>query len=213
MADGRGPYRKGIKRRQEILDAAQEVFGRVGYVGGSLQQIADQVGVSRAALVRYFPDKESLLTALLQQWEAENSERARSNPGLENIRGLMNVVKFNVEHRGSIELFLTLATEASNPAHPAHEFMAARYKNSKAYFLGELMRASSSGEVLPMTEIQARSEIEGLFALLDGLQIQWLLDPQADLVAMVQYHLDAAIARWKGHIVYYGQRSKLTTIS
>jgi len=198
MADTRGPYKKGIQRRQEILNAAQQVFGQFGYVGGSLQQIADQVGVSRAALVRYFPDKESLLTALLQHWEAENRERARSNPGLENIRGLMNVVKFNADHRGSIELFLTLATEASNPAHPAHNFMAERYKESKAYFLGELMQASSSGEVLPMTRTQARREIEGLFALLDGLQIQWLLDPQMDLVAMVQYHLEVAIARWQG---------------
>ncbi len=142
MAESRGPYKKGVQRRQEILEAAQQVFGKFGYVGGSLQQIADQVGVSRAALVRYFPDKESLLTALLQQWEADNTERAQSKPGLENIRGLMNVVRFNVEHRGSIELFLTLATEASNPAHPAHAFMAERYKDSKAYFLGELMQRS-----------------------------------------------------------------------
>ncbi|MGF4041757.1 TetR/AcrR family transcriptional regulator [Paenarthrobacter nitroguajacolicus] len=205
MAESRGPYKKGVQRRQEILEAAQQVFGKFGYVGGSLQQIADQVGVSRAALVRYFPDKESLLTALLQQWEADNTERAQSKPGLENIRGLMNVVRFNVEHRGSIELFLTLATEASNPAHPAHAFMAERYKDSKAYFLGELMQAISSGEVRPMHESHARREIEGLFALLDGLQIQWLLDPQADIVSMVQYHLDTTIARWKGTMLGAGQ--------
>lgn len=205
MTDRRGPYKKGVQRRQEILEAAQKVFGRFGYVGGSLQQIADQVGVSRAALVRYFPDKESLLTALLQQWEADNTERARTKPGLDNIRGLMKVVNFNADNRGSIELFLTLATEASNPAHPAHEYMAERYKESKAYFLGELMQAISSGEVLPMQETHARREIEGLFALLDGLQIQWLLDPQADLVSMVQYHLDTTIARWKGSMLSASQ--------
>ena len=50
----RGPYQKGIRRRREIVDAASRIFARYGYGGGSLRQIADDVGVTPAALARHF---------------------------------------------------------------------------------------------------------------------------------------------------------------
>lgn len=41
----RGPYRSGVDRRREILDAAVSVFSREGYRGGgSLRDIARSLG-------------------------------------------------------------------------------------------------------------------------------------------------------------------------
>ena len=45
-ARSRGPYRTGIRRREQIIDAATAVFAEYGYAGGSIRTIADRVGVS-----------------------------------------------------------------------------------------------------------------------------------------------------------------------
>jgi AcrR family transcriptional regulator len=55
--------------RQRILDAAKELFVERGYEAASLREIAERVGVTKAALYYHFPGKEDLLRALLEPLE------------------------------------------------------------------------------------------------------------------------------------------------
>jgi AcrR family transcriptional regulator len=55
--------------RQRILDAAAELFVERGYEATSLREIAERVGVTKAALYYHFPGKEDLLRALLEPLE------------------------------------------------------------------------------------------------------------------------------------------------
>jgi hypothetical protein len=64
----RGPYKKGIERRQEVVAVAVEVFGRKGFKGGTLQQVGDKVGLTPAAIIKLFGSKEKLLIAVLEHW-------------------------------------------------------------------------------------------------------------------------------------------------
>jgi AcrR family transcriptional regulator len=50
--------------RERILDAALELFVAQGYDGTSLRQIAEQLGVTKAALYYHFESKEAILRAL-----------------------------------------------------------------------------------------------------------------------------------------------------
>ena len=50
--------------RERILDAALELFVTQGYDGTSLRQIAEQLGVTKAALYYHFESKEDILLAL-----------------------------------------------------------------------------------------------------------------------------------------------------
>ena len=52
--------------RQEILDAALVLFADQGYDKTSLREIAEQVGVTKAALYYHFPSKEEILVALFE---------------------------------------------------------------------------------------------------------------------------------------------------
>ena len=52
--------------RQEILDAALVLFAEQGYDKTSLREIAEQVGVTKAALYYHFPSKDEILVALLE---------------------------------------------------------------------------------------------------------------------------------------------------
>jgi AcrR family transcriptional regulator len=56
----------GTERRHHLIDEAIRAFGRDGYAGASLDQIASAVGIRKQTLLYYFPTKEALLEACLQ---------------------------------------------------------------------------------------------------------------------------------------------------
>src|SRR3569623_288667 len=59
--------RPGSTARDEILDAAGELFTTMGYTGTSTRSIADSVGIRQASLYHYFKTKDDNLCALLSQ--------------------------------------------------------------------------------------------------------------------------------------------------
>jgi AcrR family transcriptional regulator len=52
---------------EAILDAAARVFERHGYAGGTTNRIAERAGVSIGSLYQYFPNKDAILVALVEQ--------------------------------------------------------------------------------------------------------------------------------------------------
>jgi AcrR family transcriptional regulator len=69
--DGRGrprleqSRRPGKTARDEILDAAAELFTSLGYASTSTRRIADAVGLRQASLYHHFATKDDMLDALL----------------------------------------------------------------------------------------------------------------------------------------------------
>jgi AcrR family transcriptional regulator len=55
----------GEKRRHDLIEEAIRGFGRDGYAGTSLEDIARAVGIRKQTLLYYFPTKEALLEACL----------------------------------------------------------------------------------------------------------------------------------------------------
>jgi AcrR family transcriptional regulator len=55
----------GEKRRSTLVEEAIRQFGREGYHGASLDQIATAVGVRKQTLLYYFPSKEALVEACI----------------------------------------------------------------------------------------------------------------------------------------------------
>jgi TetR/AcrR family transcriptional regulator len=53
-------------RRQQILDAASELFAQRGFAGTTTKRIASAAGTSETVLFRHFPTKEDLYAAILQ---------------------------------------------------------------------------------------------------------------------------------------------------
>jgi AcrR family transcriptional regulator len=192
----RGPYKTGIRRRREIVGAASRIFARYGYGGGSLRQIADDVGVTPAALARHFDNKYGLLQAVLVYWEEENDRYFDGAHGLEYFRRLPGLVEHHADEPGLIELLLTLATEATDPAHPARDWAVERYTRVINLGIGYLREARETGEIGPMDDHQIEVEARAVFALMDGMQLQWLLDPSLPVAEMFGAQLDTIIERW-----------------
>lgn len=59
------------ERRNEILDAADELFGRKGFDGTSTNDILEKVGIARGTLYYHFKSKEDILDALIQRYEEQ----------------------------------------------------------------------------------------------------------------------------------------------
>ncbi|MEE9173044.1 MAG: TetR/AcrR family transcriptional regulator [candidate division NC10 bacterium] len=55
----------GFERRQQIIDTAATLFAQKGFRGTTTREIAQAVGVSEAALFKYFVNKKELYTAII----------------------------------------------------------------------------------------------------------------------------------------------------
>lgn len=62
-------------RRAAILEAALEVFSRRGYHGASIDDIAQQAGISKALIYEHFPSKKDLHASLLEAHVSDIFER------------------------------------------------------------------------------------------------------------------------------------------
>jgi len=54
-------------RRRQILSAALSCFAERGFSGTTTRELASRVGITEAALYRYFPSKESLYAAMIDE--------------------------------------------------------------------------------------------------------------------------------------------------
>jgi len=172
----RGPYAKSEQTRKVILDAALKVFAESGYRSGSLRNVADRVGMSEAGLLHHFPSKSALLIAVLERRDEQTQEQFDFDPehGVEILRSFVKLAEYNASTPGVVELFCTLSAEATSAEHPAHAYFRNRYEFTRGVILTAFQDLAERGELRPTVSPEAASR--GVIALMDGLQIQWLLD-------------------------------------
>jgi AcrR family transcriptional regulator len=169
----RGPYAKTAQRRQEILRTAIEVFAEYGYHGSSLREIAARVGMSETGLTHHFGGKAALLAAVIQERDEEDQVRWNS------IGSLHNLIAQNTQRPGIVALFTLLSAEATAPAHPAHEFFTGRYESVRQDLMEWVRSGQRDGTI--RTDLDPALVAQILVALMDGLQVQWLYDRDADM--------------------------------
>ena len=59
------------EKKDAIISVAQKLFGIYGLEKVSMREIADELGLSKASLYYYFPDKESLYIAVVEKEQVE----------------------------------------------------------------------------------------------------------------------------------------------
>jgi AcrR family transcriptional regulator len=191
----RGRYQNGIRQHERILASATEIFGRRGYAAASLRKIADEVGVSPAAILVHFGSKENLLMAVLDQWTVRSVEMHEASRGVDYLRHMIDIMHDHLSERGFIELFTTMAAEASDPQHPAHDFMVARYRWIEERLVREITYASENEEIRAVAPERIPVLARRIIAMMDGLQIQWLLDSDVDLAGEFEDFIEGLIVR------------------
>ncbi|AQX81903.1 TetR family transcriptional regulator [Plantibacter sp. H53] len=175
----RGAYAKTGMKRVAILDAALAVFANGGYRAGSLREVAAQVGMSEAGLLHHFPNKSALLAAVLSHRDDLSATLVPmdGDDPIETLRGLVALARYNASVPGVVALYCTLSAEATSPDHPAHDYFVERYEGTRARLertFGLLVSAGRVRAGFPTTSAAFMT-----LALMDGLQVQWLLAPES----------------------------------
>jgi len=60
-----------VSRRQQIMDAALELFAQEGYANCSIAQLSSHTGISKGLMYNYFESKEALLVAIIEDGMSE----------------------------------------------------------------------------------------------------------------------------------------------
>lgn len=168
MATSRGPYAKGVAKREEILRAALEVIARHGYRKTSTRELAAAVGLSEAGLLHYFGSKEKLFEAVLRA--RDEADRTRFADSSDPIDLLSTVVHHNASVPGLVELYSTFSAEAGDPDHNSHDYFVDRYASIRASLADAVRTRQSMGTFNPEADPETIATV--LIALSDGLQIQ-----------------------------------------
>ena len=187
----RGAYAKGVAKREEILDAALGVIARNGYQRTSVRDIAEAVGLSQAGLLHYFSSKDALFAEILRRRDEVDRERLRADPQA-RVDGLIDVVRHNADVPGLVQLHAELSTESAHPDHAAHDYFTQRYATLRTQLGEAVCSAQERGEL--SRSLDAESVATILLAAADGLQTQWMLEPDLDMAAQLE-HLWAALRR------------------
>jgi AcrR family transcriptional regulator len=64
--------------RAAILDAAREVFADIGYGAATVRDVVRGTGLATGTFYNYFPDKESVFRALIEEAAVRARERVRA---------------------------------------------------------------------------------------------------------------------------------------
>jgi AcrR family transcriptional regulator len=127
--------------RQEILDAAREMFVAEGYANVSMRKIADKIGYSPTTIYLYFKDKADLLHQICEESFANLAHniisiQQLSANSLEKLRmGLREYINFGLKHPSHYEIIFIM---------PIEEPSEADYENSQGKVAFETLRRSVS---------------------------------------------------------------------
>jgi AcrR family transcriptional regulator len=182
----RGPYAKTAAQRERILRAALEFFGQYGYYGATMRELARHLDMSQAGLLHHFPLKTDLLTAVLEERDhVVLSDLAEAEGNVLDF--ITRLVERNEKEVHLVRLFATLSTEATSDDHPAHQYFRDRYVRLSLQLARDYEAAKAKGLAI---DVDAHDWARRTLAVMSGLQLQWLLDPQVDMVGLFRGYID-----------------------
>jgi AcrR family transcriptional regulator len=118
-----------VARREEILDAATELFAQFGYSDAVTGALADRLGVGKGTLYRHFPSKRDLFLAAADRVMRRMRETIDASiMGIEDPlerteRGIRSFLTFFAEHPQFVELLIqerALFKDRSQPTYVEH---------------------------------------------------------------------------------------------
>ncbi|WP_206477210.1 TetR/AcrR family transcriptional regulator [Microbacterium sp. KRD172] len=166
------------QKRTDILEAAVEIFGNKGSTNGTLADVAEQVGMTHAGVLHHFGSKQKLLLEVLayrDQADVAELDEKHIPGGPELFLHLVRTAFANERRPGIVQAYTVLSNESVTDDHPARGFFEERYttlRREVSEAFRELCR--QEGVIEPDTVAAASASI---LAVMDGLQLQWLLHP------------------------------------
>ncbi|AIQ11301.1 TetR/AcrR family transcriptional regulator [Paenibacillus durus] len=144
----------------EVIDKALEVFWEKGYEGCSMQDLVNELELSRSSIYETFGNKKALYLLTLDRYEAQTKTRLSAILYEEGTAQELLVRFFNtvVEHTHRRSCFMVNAS-LEMTAHPdvAHRVHTNMIRNEQAFYQ-LLERAHANGELKENVDLRAMSQ-------------------------------------------------------
>jgi AcrR family transcriptional regulator len=141
---------RGVERREAILDAAIDVFAVEGSRGGSLAEIGERAGTTRAGVLHHFGSKQALLLAAIKERDRRAGEgfvALGHTGGIAMLRGLLRYAEQAEREPGLAALHTTLMVENLHQHSAAHRYFARRAARVRKVLADGLERGKQLGEI------------------------------------------------------------------
>jgi AcrR family transcriptional regulator len=192
------------ERREELLDAVWRVIVRDGLDRATIRSIAKETGWSSGVLAHYFVDKDDILVSALRlahdRIDARWEEKLEGLSGLAALRELvLDNLPLDDEREQETRFLMNYWSRSMRTADGEGRNAGEAWRRGPALVdrLATLVaEAQAAGEIAPGDD--PNDLAERLLALIDGLSLHALLDPQRVTrerqVALAEQELDRLVA-------------------
>jgi TetR/AcrR family acrAB operon transcriptional repressor len=192
--------------RDNILDAAEQLFVEQGVSRTTLQHIATAAGVTRGAIYWHFDDKGALFMAMMEratlplEAELQMLDQADSEDPLVDLRNyVLAVLRRTVEDPGARRVFeiATLKVEFVDEMDAVRHRRQQSLENWMARAERRIRLAAEKG--LIQGRADPRTLALAMWTMIDGLIRSWMFDPKSfDLLELGQCVIDPYLDGLRG---------------
>ncbi len=174
-----------------LLDAAREVVMRFGYRKTTLEDIADQAGVSRATLYYYFPGKEEVFRALIAR-EIEAFQRILAeavDPADPPEERLLALVRIRYTHLRQIKALYSVTHNISREHLPMAVQALGGFEEAQRLIVAGILREGVDSGRFEAVDVDLLAA--AILAALRGLDEQFVFE-EADALpegAEILFHV------------------------
>ena len=192
--EGRPLSKRGLDTRRRLLDAAERVFGELGYHDASVVKIADLAGVATGTFYLYFEEKKAVFDELVRDLNGrirhamkEASERGTTRLEQE-LLGFEAFFAFTREHPALYRIIRQ--AEFVSP-----EMLRYHYERLSGGYVEALRAASERGEI---AELDPEVAAYALMGIGEMVGMRWILwgdghPPPAEVFAELERFIRGAL--------------------
>lgn len=182
------------ERRKQIAEATWRVISNQGMKGATVRNIAQEAGLSLGALRHYFSTQEELLAFAMKLVKDQATERIDETakmdlpPKEKILKILLEIVPIDEDKMLEMEVWFAFTFHSRN----SEEEFDVQY--DEIYMgISKIVDYMAQNQLL-RSDVNQQIETERLYALIDGIALHALLEPQRvtkeRIVQVLTYHLD-----------------------
>jgi AcrR family transcriptional regulator len=144
--------------REQLLESATKLFAARGFYGASLANIADELGLTKQALLHYFGRKEKLYAETLSRISnrmlgvVEAAQADNETPEYQLLAALLGIYKLSVEAPHETRIIMRELLDSERRANEVHSWYLKPFLDQ----LTDIIQALPGGNTLDRTEALAR---------------------------------------------------------
>ena len=170
--DGRPLSKRGLDTRRRLLDAAERVFGELGFHDASIVKVADAAGVAAGTFYLYFDSKKAIFDELVRDLNrrVRHAMKEASSQGATRLEsellGFEAYFRFTSEHPALYRIIRQ--AEFVSP-----EMLRYHYDRLSDGYIEALQAAADAGEIAPLDAEVAAFALMGMGELIGMRFILW----------------------------------------